>query len=407
MEQIQNHSVIRHFLHYVSFPTMSDENAVEQPSTRKQFALANTLRDELISLGLEQVSVSDTCYVYATLPSNVNREVPTLGFIAHMDTALESPDSPIRPRIVEYTGQDIVLDPKENLVLSETQYEKLAQYRGKHLIVTDGHTLLGGDDKAGIAAIMVMLEKLIQEKIPHGRIEIAFTPDEEIGRGTENFDLNRFRADYAYTVDGGEVGELSFENFNAASAVATFHGIAIHPGSAKGKMKNAALLAAEFADSFPPSETPACTEGYEGFYHLMHLEGVVDLAKAAYIIRDHDFDSFAARKAYFRQKCDEFNLKYGEGTVECEIKDSYYNMRSYLEKDMRSVERAKAAMQKVGIEPLIIAIRGGTDGAMLTYKGLNCPNLGTGDNNAHSCFEYVVCEDMIVNCDILCEIAKC
>ncbi len=376
------------FLKYGSFPTMSDEASDHCPSTEKQWALANYLVEELRGLGLS-AEADEHGYVYASLPANTGKKVPAIGLIAHMDTSPDVLDAPIRPRTVKYAGGDIVLNEEEKIVLSPRDYPYLADYVGHTLIVTDGKTLLGADDKAGIAAIVEALAELIASGAEHGDVKVAFTPDEEIGRGADLFDVARFGADYGYTLDGGAEGELEYENFNAASAVAEFTGVSIHPGSAKDKMKNAALFAAEFAALLPSDEIPAKTEGYEGFYHLCHMEGDVEHAKLVYIIRDHDRAKFEARKATFAECGERINEIHGEGSVKITVKDSYYNMKEMVEPHMEIIERAKTAMREAGMDVRVSPIRGGTDGARLSFMGLPCPNLCTGGCNFHSRFEFL------------------
>lgn len=389
------------FLKYVAFPTMSDPESESVPSTKKQLALAEALAAELREMGLVGVEISEYGYVYASLPANCDKELPTIGFISHMDTSSEAADEPIRSRIVKYTGGDILLNEEKGIYMRTSDYPYLADYAGDELIVTDGTTLLGADDKAGIAEIMTALEKLISENIPHGEIKIAFTPDEEIGRGADHFDVARFGADYAYTVDGGALGELEYECFNAAAASVDFHGVAIHPGSGKGHMKNAALMAAEFVSLLPAAEDPAHTEGYEGFYHLDVIKGDVENARVEYIIRDHDAAKFEERKRVFKAAAEFIDRKYGEGSAVCTVKDSYRNMREIIERHMYTVDRAVAAMRAEGVEPVITPIRGGTDGARLSYMGLPCPNLCTGGENFHSRFEYLPVESLCKVADIL------
>lgn len=394
------------FLHYAAYPTMSDGSSDTVPSTKKQLALAQALKEELEALGLSGTRVDEYGYVYATLPANTDKPVNTIGFIAHMDTSSEASDTDIKARIVAYQGGDIVLNESENIVMRVSDYPYLADYNGQHLIVSDGTTLIGADDKAGIAEIITALEKMISSGIIHGDIRIAFTPDEEIGRGADHFDVEGFDADYAYTVDGGPLGELEYENFNAAGAHITIHGISIHPGSAKDKMKNAALIACEFNAMLPPDEIPSKTEGYEGFHHLASFSGETELAKLYYIIRDHDRAKFEAKKARFSSIAEALNRQYGEGTVELSVRDSYYNMKEKIEPHMYVVERAKKAMEDVGILPKIVPIRGGTDGARLSFKGLPCPNLCTGGENFHSRFEFVSVEAMEKISDLLVKIIE-
>ncbi len=385
--------LIERFLKYVSFPTMSDETSETVPSTEKQLALGRYLAEELRSLGLTDVELDDKGYLYATLPADTASTV-TVGLIAHMDTSDACPDSPIRTRTVQYGGGDICLNEEKGIFLKESEYPSLKNYVGDRLIVTDGATLLGADDKAGITAIVSAVESIIEKGLPHGTVKICFTPDEEIGRGADHFDVTRFGADYAYTVDGGPLGELEYENFNAASATAVFNGVSIHPGSAKGKMKNAQLLAMEFAALLPADETPGTTEGYEGFFHLIEMKGECEKAELSYIIRDHDREKFAARKALFASAGEKINAMYGEGSCEIILKDSYYNMKEIIDEHLYTVERAKAAMTAVGVEPVIVPIRGGTDGARLSFMGLPCPNLCTGGENFHSRFEFLSAQSL-------------
>ncbi len=393
-------TVTERFLKYVSFPTMSDETSETVPSTEKQLVLGQYLADELRALGLSDVELDKTGYLYATLPANTKNSV-TIGLIAHMDTSDACPDSPIKAKIVPYNGADICLNEEKGIFLKESDYPSLRKYVGNNLIVTDGTTLLGADDKAGICAIVSALERILQNNLPHGTIKICFTPDEEIGRGADCFDVAKFGADYAYTVDGGSLGELEYENFNAASAKAVFHGVSIHPGSAKGKMKNAQRMAMDFASLLPENETPAETEGYEGFFHLIEMKGECENAELAYIIRDHDMAKFGERKALFEEIGRKINEKYGDSSCEIHIKDSYFNMKSVIDDHMYIVERAKNAMEALGVEPIIVPIRGGTDGARLSFMGLPCPNLCTGGENFHSRFEFLSVESLMKVTDIV------
>ena len=391
------------FLNYVLYPTMSDESSPDCPSTKKQLSLAGALVGELAALGLTDARADEHGYVYATLPATAEAK-NVIGFIAHMDTSDAAPDSPIRPRRVIFDGSDIVLNEKENIVLSPSVYPCLNRYKGQELIVTDGTTLLGADDKAGIAEIMTMLEKL--KDVPHGTIRVAFTPDEEIGRGADLFDVPGFAADYAYTVDGGAIGEFEYENFNAASAKVIFHGISIHPGSAKGLMKNACLMALAFDSLLPADEIPSKTEGREGFHHLCDMKGSIELAELDYIIRDHDRAKFEEKKEQFRAAVGKINAEYGPGSAEIELRDSYYNMKEIIESHPETVERALAAMRETGIEPVVVPIRGGTDGARLSFMGLPCPNLCTGGENYHSRFEFIPTESMEKISGLLVRIAE-
>lgn len=376
-------TVTERFLQYVSFATASDEASPSCPSTEGQRALGAHLAAELQALGLSEVEQDADGYVYGYLPG----EGPALGLIAHMDTSPAVSGENIRPAIVPYPGGELALGAS---VLSPRDYPVLEEYVGQQLIVTDGTTLLGADDKAGVAEIVTLCEELLSHpEIRHRPIAVCFTPDEEIGRGADRFRLERFPAAEAYTVDGGELGEIEYENFNAASAVLTVRGLNIHPGSAKGKMKNAALMAAEFIGLLPAAETPAHTEGYEGFYHLCEIRGDESSAEAVFILRDHDRDKFEARKAFLRQTADYLNAKYGAETFTLQLRDSYCNMKEKLAGHMHLIRNAEAAMQKAGIPPKVVPIRGGTDGARLSYEGLPCPNLSTGGVNFHSIHEFI------------------
>lgn len=389
------------FLNYVAFPTMSDETSPTCPSTKKQLALLKALCEELTALGIPDAHVDEFGYLYATIPANTDQPVQTIGFLAHVDTSSAASDENVKARIVEYTGGDIVLHEEKGIVLRACDYPYLERFVGQHLIVTDGTTLLGADDKAGVAEIVSAVERILDSDIPHGEIRIAFTPDEEIGRGTDHFDVAKFHADYAYTVDGGALGELEYENFNAGDAYVTIHGISIHPGDAKDKMINAALLACEFSAMLPKDEIPERTEGYEGFYHLCSLEGETELATLRYILRDHDAKRYSEKKRRMQKVADALNQKYGEGTVELRLTDSYRNMREKILEHPYILERAKRAMERVGVTPHIVPIRGGTDGARLSFMGLPCPNLCTGGVNFHSRFECISAEHMEKVTDIL------
>ena len=385
-------TLVERFLKYVSFDTQSKEDAGVTPSTPGQMTFARYLKEELESLGLEDVSLDDNGYLFATLPANTDREVPTIGFIAHMDTSPDMSGRDVRPRIVQdYDGGDIVLcDGAERIVLSPSRFPELLDHRGEDLIVTDGHTLLGADDKAGIAEIVSAMVWLQQHpEVKHGRVRIGFNPDEEIGLGAHKFDVERFGCQWAYTMDGGEVGELEFENFNAASARLTFKGRNVHPGYAKDKMLNSMLVAARFIGMLPAWETPEHTDGYEGFYHLISMQGEVEQTTLSYIIRDHDRDRFEARKQQMQRLADALNAEYGEGTVALELHDQYYNMRQQVEPVMHVVDIARRAMLEAGVEPRVKAIRGGTDGAQLSFKGLPCPNIFAGGLNFHGRYEFV------------------
>ena len=381
------------FLKYVSFPTGSDDSTGRTPSTDKQLALANYLAEELKGIGLTEVKVDSYGYVYATLEANAPYG-QTLGLIAHMDVSSDAPDGPVAPRVVEYGGGDILLNEEKNIIMSRADYPCLDNYVGQRLVVTDGTTLLGADDKAGIAEIVTALQRVIEQNLPHGRIRVAFTPDEEIGEGADHFDVEGFGADYAYTVDGGALGELEYENFNAASAKVRVNGVSIHPGSAKDKMKNAARIAMEFNALLDGDEIPERTEGYEGFHHLLGMSGRCEEAELVYIIRDHSMEKFLAKKAAFTAAAEQIDRTYGDGTLELTLTDSYFNMKEKIDEAFYTVERAKAAMIAEGIEPKVIPIRGGTDGARLSFMGLPCPNLCTGGENFHSRFEFVSLDSM-------------
>lgn len=393
------------FLKYAAYPTMSSEETGTHPSTAKQLVLARELVKELTEMGLQNVELDEWGYVYAELPANVKTECNSIGFIAHMDTSSEASDENIKTQLVKYEGGDILLNAEKNITLKVLDYPYVEKHKGETLIVSDGTTLIGADDKAGIAEIMTALEMLIKENKPHGKISVAFTPDEEIGEGADNFRVDRFGAEYAYTVDGGELGELEYENFNAASARVEVRGVSIHPGSAKDRMKNAARIAAEFDSRLPADEIPEKTEGYEGFHHLLSIKGGIEEASLVYIIRDHDRDKFEEKKRGFMALEEKMNSEYGEGTVTVTLKDSYFNMREKIEDNLFVVERAKAAMLSLGIEPLVTPIRGGTDGSRLSFMGLPCPNLCTGGANFHSRFEYASVESMDKISELLVKIA--
>lgn len=401
-------NVKERFLNYVSYDTQSMEECDTVPSTEKQYKLAEVLVKELKELGAEKVRLAEHCYVYATIPATTKKKLPVIGFIAHMDTAAALSGKNIKPQIIkQYDGTDIILNKKQNIILSPKNFESLKEQIGKDLIVTDGTTLLGADDKAGIAEIITLAEYLLTHKeIEHGTIQIAFTPDEEVGRGVDFFDVKGFGADFAYTVDGGALGELEYENFNAASAVIKITGSSIHPGFAKGKMRNALLIGMEFQQMFPVWENPAYTEKYEGFYHLDRMQGMVEEAELFYIIRDHDKKKFEEKKERFYTIVNYINKKYGADVVKVTIKDSYYNMKEKIEPHFHLIENAKLAMEKLNISPIISPIRGGTDGARLSFLGLPCPNLCTGGHNFHGKYEYIPIQDMQKCVELLIEIVK-
>ncbi len=401
-------TVIDRFLKYVTFDTQSDENTGVTPSTEKQMVFAKYLKEELEKLGLEDISLDDNGYLFATLPANVDRPVPVIGFIAHMDTSPDMSGAGVKPRIVEkYDGKDIVLCNKDNIVLSPAQFPELLDHKGEDLIVTDGHTLLGADDKAGIAEIVSAMAYLKEHpEIKHGKIRIGFNPDEEIGLGAHKFDVEKFGAKWAYTMDGGEVGELEFENFNAAAAKITIKGRNVHPGYAKNKMINSMLVANEFMSMLPADETPATTEGYEGFYHLVGMKGEVEQSELSYIIRDHDRTIFEKRKAFVKKCADEINARYGNEIATVEIKDQYYNMRQEVEPLMHIIDIAFGAMKEAGVDPKVKAIRGGTDGAQLSFKGLPCPNIFAGGLNFHGRYEFVPVQSIEKAVKVIVKIAE-
>ena len=384
--------VEKRFLRYVSYETTSDESSETCPSTANQKVLGAAIVEEMLSMGIQDARMDENGYVYGTVPGDPS--LPTVGLIAHMDTAPDASGANIRPRIVEYNGGDILLNGEKGIYLRETDYESLKRNHGKHLIVTDGTTLLGADDKAGVAEILTAAEILLTEGGKHATLKIGFTPDEEIGRGADKFDIQGFGADYAYTADGGTVGEIEYENFNAASACVTFHGLNIHPGSAKDKMVNSQYIAMEYQSLLPTAQKPEYTEGYEGFIHLTDMRGEVENSQLRYIIRDHDMAKFQEKKRLMTAAADFLNDKYGPGTVEIALRDSYFNMREKIEPCMEIVDRAKRAMALAGMEPKEVPVRGGTDGARLSYEGLPCPNLCTGGENYHGRFEYIPVEDM-------------
>lgn len=389
-------TVSERLLKYVTFHTEADENSGVTPSTPGQRVFAEYLKKELEDLGLVDITLDENSYLFATLPSNIDKEVPTVGFISHLDTSPDMTGKDVKPRVVEnYDGKDIILCNKENIVLSPKQFPELLSHKGEDLIVTNGHTLLGADDKAGIAEIMTAMEYLVKHpEIKHGKIRVGFNPDEEIGLGAHKFDVDKFGCEWAYTMDGGEVGELEFENFNAASAVITIQGRNVHPGYAKNKMINSITIANQLVAMFPKHETPEHTEKYEGFYHLVGFNGGVDQSKVTYIIRDHDRTIFENRKDKVREFVKKINAEFGEGTATLEMSDQYYNMREKIEPMIHIVDLAAEAMEAVGIKPNIKAIRGGTDGAQLSFKGLPCPNIFAGGLNFHGRYEFIPIQSM-------------
>ncbi|HEX9600185.1 MAG TPA: peptidase T, partial [Mariniflexile sp.] len=393
---------------YVTIDTESDPTSNTTPSTAKQWDLANKLAEELKTIGMQDVTIDENAYIMATLPSNVSHAVPTIGFISHFDTSPDFTGANVNPQIIEdYNGKDIILNEAENIILSPDYFEDLHQYKGQTLITTDGTTLLGADDKAGITEIVTAMEYLINHpEIKHGTIKVGFTPDEEIGRGAHKFDVEKFGADWAYTMDGSQIGELEYENFNAASVVVKVKGKMVHPGYAKGKMVNSIYIAQEFINSLPRLETPEHTDEYQGFFHLYAIKGDVEETVLEYIIRDHDLGHFEARKAVMDKLTNELNEQYEREVIRVEIKDQYYNMREKIEPVMHIVGIADEAMKQLHIEPIIKPIRGGTDGSQLSYKGLPCPNIFAGGHNFHGRYEYVPVESMIKATEVICKIAE-
>ncbi len=392
-------TVVERFLRYVSFETTSDEFSANCPSTPGQKVLGSAIVEEMLAMGIQDAHMDENGYVFGTVPGDPS--LPTIGLIAHMDTAPDCSGKDIQAKVIAYQGGDICLNPEKGIYLKESEYESLKRNTGKHLIVTDGTTLLGADDKAGIAEILTAAQILLTQGGKHATLKIGFTPDEEIGRGADRFPVAAFAADYAYTADGGTVGELEYENFNAAGAVVEFTGLNIHPGSAKDKMVNSQLIAMEYQSLLPAAQKPEYTQDYEGFIHLTDMQGEVEHSVLRYIVRDHDMEKFREKKALMQSAADFLNRKYGEGTVQLTIKDSYYNMREKIEPCMEIVERAKKAMCQAGMEPKTVPVRGGTDGARLSYEGLPCPNLCTGGENYHGRFEYIPVEDMEQCVDML------
>jgi|TARA_B110000037_G_scaffold4958_1_gene5424 tripeptide aminopeptidase len=400
--------IIDRFISYISIDTQSDPNNPEFPSTDKQWELARLLAKELKDIGMHEVELDENCYIMATLPSNVKYSVPTIGFVAHIDTSPDYTGTNINPQIIkDYGGTDILLNKKKNIVLSPDYFEDLLLYKGQTLITTDGTTLLGADDKAGVTEIVSAMEYLINHpEIKHGEIRICFTPDEEVGKGAHLFDVKKFGAQWAYTVDGSQIGELEYENFNAASAVVTIEGKIVHPGYAKNKMINSVLIGQEFIAALPKNEIPQETSGYEGFFHLHTIQGEVEKTTLEYIIRDHDMELFQQRKKHFEKVATDLNRKWEQNLVQVEIKDQYFNMKEKLEPVMHIVDLAEQAMIEVGVTPLIKAIRGGTDGSQLSYKGLPCPNIFAGGHNFHGKYEYIPVESMIKAIEVIVKISE-
>ena len=389
-------ALLERFLKYVSIHTTSDENTGLVPSTPQQMEFAKILAEELKDMGMQDVSLDKKGYLMATLPSNIDKNVPTVGFISHLDTSPDMSGKNVKPRIVEnYDGNDIVLNEKENIVLSPKQFPELTMYRGQSLVVTNGLTLLGADDKAGIAEIMTAMDYFIKNPdVKHGKVRIAFNPDEEIGLGAHHFDVEKFGCQFAYTMDGGEIGELEYENFNAAGAKVTFYGTNVHPGYAKNKMVNSMKIATKFMATVPANESPEYTDGYEGFYHLTGIGGDVEKTTVSYIIRDHDRKKFEERKAHLQMLVDKINSEFGDNTATLEVKDQYYNMKEKVEPVKYIVDIASEAIRQAGVEPKVKPIRGGTDGAQLSFKGLPCPNIFAGGHNFHGKYEFVPIQSM-------------
>ena len=400
--------ILNRFISYVKIDTESDPKSTSTPSTLKQWDLANKLAEELKAIGMQDVNMDANAYIMATLPSNVPHKVPAIGFVSHFDTSPDFTAANVKPQIIEnYDGSAIVLNTKENIILSPNYFEDLLLYKGQTLITTDGTTLLGADDKAGVCEIVSAMEYLIQHpEIKHGPIKVGFTPDEEIGRGAHKFDVEKFGADWAYTMDGSQIGELEYENFNAAAALIKVNGKIVHPGYAKGKMINSMYYASQFIEALPKNETPEQTEGYEGFYHLHSMEGKVEATELSYIVRDHDRTKFEARKRYLLDLVDSLNKEIGHMVYEIETKDQYYNMKEMVVPVMHIVDIAEAAMKELNIKPLIKPIRGGTDGSQLSFMGLPCPNIFAGGHNFHGRYEYVPLESILSAIKVICKIAE-
>jgi tripeptide aminopeptidase len=405
---LDKEKILNRFIKYIKIDSQSDPKSETTPSTKKQWDMANLLKAELEEIGMAEVSIDKNAYVMATLPSNVDKDIPCIGFVSHFDTTPDFSGTNINPQIHEnYDGKDIVLNKEKALILSPDYFEDLKAYKGQTIITTDGTTLLSADDKAGITEIVTAMEYLVQhQEIKHGKIRICFTPDEEIGRGAHKFDVKKFGAKWAYTMDGSQIGELEYENFNAASAIVTINGKSVHPGYAKGKMKNSLLIANQFAVALPENEVPEATEGRQGFFHLTSIDGNVEQTKLAYIIRDHDKVKFSERKALFHKLVKQFNEEHGEDTVFVEIKDQYFNMKEKITPVMHIVDTAEKAMVECGIKPIIKPIRGGTDGSQLSYMGLPCPNIFAGGHNFHGPYEYVPLESMQKATEVIIKIAE-
>ncbi len=405
---IDKQHIINRFINYVTIDTESDPNNPDFPSTEKQWDLAKLLEKELIGIGLQDVHLDENCYLTATLPSNLDYEVPVIGFVSHIDTSPDFTGKNVQPQIVEnYQGNDITLNKEENIILSPKDFDDLLQYKGQTLITTDGTTLLGADDKAGVTEIVSAMEYLINHpEIKHGKIRICFTPDEEVGKGAHLFDVDKFGADWAYTMDGSQIGELEYENFNAASAKVSISGKIVHPGYAKGKMINSMLIANEFIAALPSEEVPEKTEGYEGFFHLHNISGSVDETLIEYIIRDHDLDLFEKRKLLMQKIASDMNENLGKKLIEVKIENQYFNMKEKVLPVFHIIDIAEEVMKDLGVTPLIKPIRGGTDGSQLSFKGLPCPNIFAGGHNFHGRFEYVPVESMVKATEVIIGIAS-
>lgn len=400
--------IIKRFISYVTIDTESDPNNPEFPSTSKQWDLAKILEKELINIGMSEVSLDENCYLMATLPSNIDYDVPTIGFVSHIDTSPDFTGANVSPKIHnDYDGGDILLNKDKNIVLSPSYFEDLLKYKGQTIITTDGTTLLGADDKAGITEIVSAMEYLLNHpEIKHGKIRICFTPDEEVGKGAHKFDVDRFAADWAYTMDGSQIGELEFENFNAAAAKITITGKIVHPGYAKGKMINSMTIASDFINRLPKKEVPESTDGYDGFFHLHHLEGKVEQTVLQYIIRDHDKELFETRKKLIQDIAIQMNKELGNDAIMVNLKDQYYNMKEKIVPVMHIVDIVEEVMKDIGIKPLVKPIRGGTDGSQLSYMGLPCPNIFAGGHNFHGRYEFIPVESMIKATEVIIGIAK-
>lgn len=405
---LDKQQIINRFISYVVLDTQSDPNSATTPSTKKQWDLANALVEELKAIGMKDVTIDENAYIMATLPSNVDHNVPVIGFISHFDTSPDFTGTNVKPKIIEnYNGKNIVLNAEKDIVLSPDYFEDLLLYKGQTLITTDGTTLLGADDKAGICEIISAMEYLIQHpEIKHGTIKVGFTPDEEIGRGAHKFDVKKFGAEWAYTMDGSQIGELEYENFNAASAKVKIQGKIVHPGYAKGKMINSMYIATEFINALPRLETPEHTEGYQGFFHLTQIDGKVDETTLQYIIRDHNKKHFEARKEALLKLASDINTEYDKEVITIEIKDQYFNMKEMVEPVKHIVDIAEEAMKQLHIKPIIKPIRGGTDGSQLSYMGLPCPNIFAGGHNFHGRYEYVPVESIVKATEVICKIAE-